>query len=83
MKSSARNIRMPPLDQLFEAGSTGSMGETIHEILLKELFPFKDHPFKVLDDENMTDMVESIKQYGVLVPAIARSRPAVELSYLS
>ncbi len=75
MKSSAKNIRMTPLDQLFEAGSAGSTGENIHEIPLKELFPFKGHPFKVLDDENMMDMVESIKQYGVLVPAIARSRP--------
>ena len=44
------------------------------EIALTELFPFKDHPFKVKDDEAMADTAESIKEYGVLVPAIARPR---------
>lgn len=44
------------------------------EIALTELFPFKDHPFKVKDDETMADTAESIKEYGVLVPAIARPR---------
>ena len=76
MKSSARNIQMTSFDDLFgTGGSAGSTGENIREIPLKDLFPFKDHPFKVLDDGNMQEMVESIKKYGVLVPAIARSRP--------
>lgn len=48
--------------------------ERVMEISLTELFPFKDHPFKVKDDEAMADTAESIKEYGVLVPAIARPR---------
>jgi ParB family chromosome partitioning protein len=48
--------------------------EKIAEIPLSELYPFKDHPFKVIDNEAMFDTAESIKQYGVLVPAIARPR---------
>jgi len=48
--------------------------EKVVEIPLTELFPFKDHPFKVKDDETMADTAESIKEYGVLVPAIARPR---------
>ena len=48
--------------------------EKIVEIPLTELFPFKDHPFKVIDNEAMFDTAESVKQYGVLVPAIARPR---------
>ena len=50
------------------------MAEEIKEILLGELHPFPDHPFGVRDDEAMTQTVESIKEYGVLVPAIARPR---------
>ncbi len=46
----------------------------IKEISLNDLYTFKNHPFRVLDDEAMDEMVESIKQYGVLVPAIARPR---------
>ena len=76
MKSSARNIQMTSFDDLFgTGGSADNTGESIREIPLKELFPFKDHPFKVVDDESMQELVESIKKYGVLVPAIARSRP--------
>ena len=61
MKSSARNIQMTSFDDLFgTGGSAGSTGENIREIPLKDLFPFKDHPFKVLDDGNMQEMVESI-----------------------
>lgn len=48
--------------------------EKIIEIPLTELFPFKDHPFKVVDNEAMQDTAESVKGYGVLVPAIARPR---------
>lgn len=75
MKSSARNIQMKSFDELFEIGdSVDNTREKILEIPLNQLFAFKDHPFKVLEDESMQDMVESIKKYGVLVPAIARPR---------
>ncbi len=76
MKSSARNIQMTSFDDLFgTGGSADNTGESIREIPLEELFPFKDHPFRVVDDESMREMVESIKTYGVLVPAIVRPRP--------
>lgn len=75
MKSSARNIQMTSFDDLFgTGGSADNAGESIQEIPLKDLFPFKDHPFKVVNDESMQEMVASIKKYGVLVPAIARPR---------
>ncbi len=75
MKSSARNIKMKSFDELFETGDpVDSTREKILEIPLNQLFPFKEHPFKVMEDESMRDMVESIKKYGVLVPAIARPR---------
>ena len=48
--------------------------ERVREISLTELFPFEGHPFSVREDERMTEMVESIRQYGVLTPAIARPR---------
>ena len=50
------------------------MNETIKDIPLGELHPFPDHPFGVRDDESMAQTVESIREYGVLVPAIARPR---------
>lgn len=75
MKSSARNIRMTSYDDLFSMENTAeTTGEKVQEIALEELFPFKGHPFKVLDDEAMDEMVESIKVHGVLVPGIARPR---------
>ena len=49
--------------------------EQVQQIPIGELFPFKNHPFKVLDDDSMSDTVESVKQYGVLAPLIARPRP--------
>lgn len=49
--------------------------EQVRQIPIGELFPFKNHPFKVLDDDSMSDTVESVKQYGVLSPLIARPRP--------
>lgn len=49
--------------------------EQVQEIPIAELFPFKDHPFRVVDDEAMQRTVESISQFGVLAPAIARPRP--------
>ena len=49
--------------------------ERVMEISLSELHPFRNHPFKVLDDDRMLDTVESVKEYGVLSPALARPRP--------
>ena len=76
MKSSAKNIKLASVDDLFstEESRADKNREKIIEIPLTELFPFKDHPFKVIDNEAMFDTVESVKQYGVLVPAIARPR---------
>ena len=53
------------------------MAETIQDIPLAELHPFPDHPFGVRDDDTMQQTVESIREYGVLVPAIARPREDV------
>lgn len=76
MKSSAKKISLTSVDDLFstEESRVDEQREKIVEIPLSELFPFKDHPFKVIDNEAMFDTAESIKQYGVLVPAIARPR---------
>ena len=76
MKSSAKNIQMTKFDDLFSAGNPAGAGGSgnVQEIPLTELFPFKDHPFKMLDDETMQDTVESIRIHGVLVPGIARLR---------
>ncbi|MCM1027393.1 MAG: ParB/RepB/Spo0J family partition protein [Roseburia sp.] len=75
MKSSARNIQMTSYDDLFSVGSpVESAGEKVQEIALGELSPFRGHPFKVLDDEAMEEMVESVKLHGVLVPGIVRPR---------
>jgi len=76
LKSSAKNISLSSYDDIFKtdesAAETGR--EKVMEIALTELHPFKNHPFKVLDDDRMADTAESIKEYGVLVPAIARPR---------
>lgn len=76
MKSSAKNINLTLVDDLFstEESRADAGREKVMEIALTELFPFKDHPFKVNDDEAMAETAESIKEYGVLVPAIARPR---------
>lgn len=77
MKSSVKNIKLASVDDLFTTEESRSdIGrEKVVEIPLSELHPFKNHPFKVKDDEAMMDTAESIKQYGVLVPAIARPDP--------
>lgn len=75
MKSSASKIQMTTYDDLFQTGDApDSGGEKVQEIALSDLFPFQNHPFKVLDDEAMQDNAESISKYGVLVPGIARPR---------
>jgi len=76
LKSSAKKISLTSVDDLFstEESRVDEQREKIVEVPLSELHPFKDHPFKVIDNEAMFDTAESIKQYGVLVPAIARPR---------
>ena len=70
-------FRSASVDDLFstEEGRQDAKLEKIQEIPLSELHPFKNHPFKVKDDEAMMETADSIKQYGVLVPAIARPDP--------
>ena len=77
MKSSAKNVKLASVDDLFstEESRADDQREKVEEIPLSELHPFKDHPFKVKDDEAMMDTAERIRQYGVLVPAIARPDP--------
>ena len=77
MKSSAKKIELASVDDLFstEESRQDEQLERIQEIPLSELHPFKDHPFKVRDDDAMIETADSIKKYGVLVPAIARPLP--------
>ena len=77
MKSSAKKIELASVDDLFstEEGRQDAKLEKIQEIPLSELHPFRNHPLKVKDDEAMMETADSIKQYGVLVPAIARPDP--------
>ena len=78
MKSSAKKVKLASLDDLFstEESRSDEKREKVVEIPLSQLHSFKNHPFKVRDDEAMMDTAESIRQYGVLVPAIARPDPA-------
>lgn len=72
---SASKIKMESFDDLFGGSSAQEIGaEQIINAPLADLYEFKDHPFKVLDDEKMEETTESIRLYGVLVPGIARSR---------
>ena len=77
MKSSARKIELASVADLFttQADRDDAQREKVMDIPLSDLHAFKGHPFKVLDDEKMMETVESVKQYGVLVPAIARPDP--------
>ena len=77
MKSSAKKVELVSVDDLFstEESRADAQREKVVEIPLSELHPFKGHPFKVKDDEAMMETADSIKQYGVLVPAIARPDP--------
>ncbi len=76
MKSSAKKIELASVDDLFstEESRQDAAREKIMEIPLSELFPFEDHPFSVRDDDAMKETVESVKEVGVVVPAIARPR---------
>ena len=76
MKSSAKNIRLTPVDDLFSTDESraDAQRERVVELPLAELHPFRNHPFKVVDDEKMQDTAQSIRDHGVLVPAIVRPR---------
>ena len=77
MKSSAKNIVLKSVDDIFqtEENRADAQRERVQEIPLDQLKPFRNHPFKVRDDQRMLDTVDSIREYGVLVPAIARPDP--------
>lgn len=77
MKSSAKNIKLASVDDLFstEESRIDEKREKIIDIPLSELHSFKNHPFKVKDDDSMMETAQSIREYGVLVPAIARPDP--------
>lgn len=77
MKSSAKNITMRGIDDLLstEDERSDAQKEKVMVIPLSELHSFKNHPFKVVDNNEMQDLAESIRQYGVLVPALARPDP--------
>ncbi len=77
MPKSSLNVSLKGADDIFstEESRQAEQREQVQQILVEELFPFKDHPFKVLDDEFMQRTVESVEQYGVLSPLIARPRP--------
>ena len=77
MPKSSVNVSLNSYDDIFstEESRQEEQREQVQQIPIGELFPFKNHPFKVLDDDSMSDTVESVKQYGVLSPLIARPRP--------
>ena len=77
MPKSSVNASLSSYDDIFstEESRQEEQREQVQQIPVSELFPFKNHPFKVLDDDSMTRTVESISQFGVLAPLIARPRP--------
>ena len=77
MPKSNANLALKGLDEMFstEESRQEQKREQVQQIPIEELFPVKEHPFKVLDDEAMQRTVESVAQYGVLAPLIARPRP--------
>ena len=77
MPKSNANLALKGLDEMFstEESRQEQQRKQVQQIPIEELFPFKEHPFKVLDDEAMQRTVESVAQYGVLAPLIARPRP--------
>lgn len=73
MKSSGKNISLTSYDDIFSTEETRQGGhEQIQRLALTDLVPFKDHPFRVVDDDRMMETVESVREYGVLVPIIVR-----------
>ena len=85
MPKSGLNVALKGLDDLFstEENRQEEQREQVQQIPIRELFPFKNHPFKVLDDEAMQRTVGSVAQYGVLAPLIARPRPEGDYEIIS
>ena len=77
MPKNSLNVSLKGADDIFstEESRQEQQREQVQQIPIGELFPFKNHPFKILDDESMQRTVESVEQYGVLSPLIARPRP--------
>ena len=74
MKPNGPGVSLTPYDEIFstEESRSGKEPEQVRSIPISELYPFKDHPFSVVDDKRMEEMVESVKEFGVMVPVIAR-----------
>ena len=85
MPKGSLNVSLKGADDIFstEESRQEQQREQVQQIPIGELFPFKNHPFKVLDDESMQRTVESVEQYGVLSPLIARPRPEVGYEIIS
>ena len=80
MKPNGPGISLTSYDEIFstEESRSGKQPEQVRSIPISELFPFKDHPFSVVDDKRMEEMVESVKEFGVMVPVIARPWTAAD-----
>ena len=76
MKSSGRSLSLTSYDDLFSTDATreDASREKVMEIPLSELYPFKDHPFKVKDDEDMLQLVESVRERGIITPITLRQK---------
>ena len=76
MKSSGKNLSLTSYDDIFKSSETAEIStqESVVDIPLVDLYPFKNHPFKVIDDAAMLETVDSINKHGILVPIIARPR---------
>ena len=85
MKSSGKNISLTSYDEIFtpDTAPSGPPYGRIVEIPLEQLHPFKNHPFRVVDDEHMQKTAESIRDYGVLVPGLVRPRPEGDYEIIS
>ena len=75
-KSNAINLNLPSVDDLFstEESRAEEKLQKVRDIPLSEIDDFPDHPFQVKEDESMLEMAESVKQFGVLTPAVARQK---------
>ena len=83
MPKNGLNVALKGVDEIFstEESRHAEQREQVQQIPIAELFPFKNHPFRVQDDEEMENAVKSISQYGVLTPLIARPRKEVMKSF--
>lgn len=83
MRRPQKDIQLTTYDDLLGISEIDDTGmDRVIEVPLAELFPFKNHPFHVLDDEKMDEIVESIRSYGVLNPALVRPRAREVMNWL-